>query len=141
MHESIERLSNSYRPRRNVSETGAVNCDRGVTCHYAHSRSELRSSSGGMGSMGNGMGNGMAGDMGAPGPLMPPGTFDYAHGAKSGTFDYGHGAAKLAGKRKVTNAKTALCKNFRETGNCQWGEYCNFAHGVAELAVNKRQRL
>ena len=128
-NEPIERLSNSFSsPRRNVSETGAVNCDRGVACHYAHSRSELRSSFGGMGSMGNNMGS-MGADMGGPGPLMPPGTFDYGHGAK------------LAGKRKVANAKTALCKNYRETGNCQWGEYCNFAHGVAELAVNKRQRL
>ena len=79
--------------------------------------------------VGLGMGLGGGGDMSATGFTQP-----------SGTFDYGHGA-KLAGKRKVSNLKTALCKNYRESGKCQWGEYCNFAHGVAELAVNKRQKL
>ena len=114
-------------PHRNVSESGAVNCDRGVACHYAHSRSELRSTFGGMGT---GMGLG-GGDISASGFTQPGG----------GTFDYGHGAKLTAGKRKVSNLKTALCKNYRESGKCQWGEYCNFAHGVAELAVNKRQKL
>ena len=112
----------SSSPHRNVSESGAVNCDRGVACHYAHSRSELRSSFGS---------TGMGGDMSASGFTQPGG----------GTFDYGHGAKLTAGKRKVSNLKTALCKNYRESGACQWGEYCNFAHGVAELAVNKRQKL
>ena len=110
--------------RRNVSDSGAVNCDRGVACHYAHSRSELRPvASPGWGAYGGGsIGDGVA----------QPGI---------GTFDYGHGAKLTAGKRKVANLKTALCKNYKESGKCQWGEYCNFAHGVAELAVNKRQKL
>ena len=116
--------------RRNVSDSGAVNCDRGVACHYAHSRSELRPvASPGWGAYSGGGGGGSIGN----GFTQP--------GVGVGTFDYGHGAKLTAGKRKVANLKTALCKNYKESGKCQWGEYCNFAHGVAELAVNKRQKL
>ena len=84
------------------------------------------------------MGDMSASGFGPMGPLMSGMGGPGAPGP--GTFDYGHGA-KVAGKRKVSNLKTALCKNYRESGKCTWGEYCNFAHGVAELAVNKRQKL
>ena len=38
-------------------------------------------------------------------------------------------------RKNLANAKykTELCKSFRETGNCKYGEKCQFAHGAAEL--------
>jgi hypothetical protein len=40
------------------------------------------------------------------------------------------------GKRKTTDDtkfKTELCKNFSETGRCNYGKKCRFAHGKTEL--------
>lgn len=35
------------------------------------------------------------------------------------------------------NYKTALCKNFMETGICEFGSECTFAHGHHELSYNR----
>ena len=41
---------------------------------------------------------------------------------------------KLAAKAKnKPDYKTRLCKNFEETGECDYGEICNYAHGKEEL--------
>lgn len=29
--------------------------------------------------------------------------------------------------------KTQLCRNFKETGQCQYGDHCKFAHGAGDL--------
>ena len=37
-----------------------------------------------------------------------------------------------------------LCKNFEETGECDYGEICNYAHGKEELntdAINAKAAL
>ena len=41
---------------------------------------------------------------------------------------------KRHGKRiKAENYKTELCKNYEETGKCNYGSKCEFAHGKNEL--------
>ena len=37
--------------------------------------------------------------------------------------------------------KTELCKNFSETGYCRYGDNCQFAHGVHDLARTCRQEM
>jgi butyrate response factor 1 len=32
-----------------------------------------------------------------------------------------------------TNYKTELCKNWQETGECEFGKECAYAHGLQEL--------
>ena len=110
---------------RNLNENGAVNCEKGATCHYAHSRAELRVS--GFDSGGGGGGGG-------------PSVVDYGHGQMGGG-GMGGGGGGPPTKRKVSNAKTALCTNYANYGECQWGENCTFAHGTSELVINKRQRI
>ena len=52
---------------------------------------------------------------------------------------------KLAAKAKnKPDYKTRLCKNFMETGECDYGEICNYAHGKEELntdAINAKSAL
>ncbi len=50
-------------------------------------------------------------------------------------------SAAPGGKRKVPNAKTALCTNFMKHGECTYGDSCTFAHGQSELVINKRQKI
>ena len=41
---------------------------------------------------------------------------------------------KLASKAKNRpDYKTKLCKNFIETGHCDYGEICHYAHGKEEI--------
>lgn len=35
-----------------------------------------------------------------------------------------------------TKYKTQLCRNFQETGSCEHGTMCNFAHGTGELVAH-----
>jgi hypothetical protein len=38
--------------------------------------------------------------------------------------------------------KTSRCRHFDQTGNCQLGERCHFAHGDAELrTINDVSRV
>jgi hypothetical protein len=36
-------------------------------------------------------------------------------------------------KTKTDRYKTELCKNFEETGKCNYGNKCEFAHGKKDL--------
>ena len=38
-------------------------------------------------------------------------------------------------------AKSSLCKNFTEKGNCPYGSKCQFAHGPAELKCNSDSQM
>jgi len=54
------------------------------------------------------------------------------HGAEC---TYAHSEEEL---RKAPNvAKTALCKDFAETGTCSMGDSCDFAHGWQEVRAYK----
>ena len=39
------------------------------------------------------------------------------------------------------NYKTKLCINFEKNGTCKLGKYCNFAHGIDELIIFKRETI
>ena len=38
----------------------------------------------------------------------------------------------------VTRYKTELCRPFTETGNCKYGDKCQFSHGMNELRILMR---
>ena len=48
----------------------------------------------------------------------------------------------LSGKARASNTradqfyKTRICKNWEQTGSCQYGARCNFAHGDDEMRAN-----
>jgi len=37
--------------------------------------------------------------------------------------------------------KYEMCKNWRETGNCRYGDKCLFAHGKHELTKSGEEKL
>jgi hypothetical protein len=40
-----------------------------------------------------------------------------------------------------SKAKSSLCRNFMERGNCPYGTKCQFAHGPSELKCNSDQQM
>lgn len=85
-------------------------CNYGDNCVYAHRESELRPMA-------------MPGPSGPPHPAMMGRMFPVSSSPTGG----GGGPAVKSGY------KTAMCKNYVETGSCQFGAKCNFAHGPLEL--------
>lgn len=41
----------------------------------------------------------------------------------------------LLERRQINAFKTALCKSFKQTGFCVFGNSCRFAHGEEELRL------
>lgn len=58
----------------------------------------------------------------------------YVGGAQHSSGGYGgfHNKSNNSG-----NFKTAICKNFANTGNCRYGDSCTFAHGDQELKKSR----
>uniref|UniRef100_A0A0N5AX07 C3H1-type domain-containing protein n=1 Tax=Syphacia muris TaxID=451379 RepID=A0A0N5AX07_9BILA len=42
---------------------------------------------------------------------------------------------RISERRKANAYKTALCQSFKETGSCEYGDECCFAHGESELRL------
>lgn len=53
-----------------------------------------------------------------------------------GTNSQAHNETKSVSSsstKSVVRLKYEMCKNFRETGSCKYGDRCLFAHGAHEL--------
>ena len=79
-------------------------CEFGSICQYAHGNMELRNV---------GMGGGMAG-----------------MASKQVNHNY---SEQVMGGITSPQYKTTLCKNYQESGKCDFGPQCQFAHGQLEL--------
>jgi len=70
-----------------------------------------------------------------PAPLQVAGAG--GPGAFQQTAQKGGGGAGKGGptpaEKELYNFKTSMCNNFTNTGTCQRGERCSFAHGEDEL--------
>lgn len=42
-------------------------------------------------------------------------------------------SSQFSERRRKSAYKTSLCNAFRDTGQCSYGFYCRFAHGISEL--------
>lgn len=59
---------------------------------------------------------------------------DAADGEQQGFWRAGSGGPGFAGYAPEGKLfKTKLCANFSESGQCRYGDRCNFAHGEQEL--------
>ena len=70
------------------------------------------------------------------GDLRQPGAGP-AHGWP-GPGSSGHGGG---GRHHQEQLKTVMCKNWTETGNCNYGDKCSFAHSEEEIKQSKEQRI
>ena len=43
--------------------------------------------------------------------------------------------AQISSAKAPWNQKTRLCRQWRDTGSCRYGDACTFAHGSEELKV------
>ena len=43
--------------------------------------------------------------------------------------------AQISSAKAPWNQKTRLCRQWRDTGSCRYGDACTFAHGSDELKV------
>lgn len=84
-------------------------CNMGEKCNFAHGMEELRASAGGA-------------------PAMPTSAYSFAY--TQPTYQSNYTNTDHSGSKYY---KTVLCRNFQETGQCQFGDNCKFAHGDAEL--------
>ena len=93
-------------------------CARNDSCSFAHNERELR-----LMSSPDSVGNSMM--------MMMPGT------KRKQDFP----GFQLARQKNSSQYKSVLCKKFEAFGSCPYGDACNFAHGNAELAQNKRIKI
>lgn len=88
-------------------------CNMGDNCNFAHGMDELKSASGGAGGMG---------------------AANYAsYASHYQQPKYYQTPQPNADHSNSRYYKTVLCRNFQETGQCQFGDNCKFAHGDNDL--------
>jgi hypothetical protein len=90
-------------------------CNLGDSCNFAHGKEELKD---------------------APPGTQPVPSYNYGFQAKSYQQPQQQQQLQQFGNSDHSNSKyykTVECRNFEQTGQCQYGVNCKFAHGEAEL--------
>ena len=50
-------------------------------------------------------------------------------------------AAAGQGQGRPDNMKTVMCKNWLDTGSCNYGDKCSYAHGEDEIRSSKEKKI